>query len=50
MESLDYCLRCFKDVERWEKLVANDYFVVVRCPHCKAVHTVYPDGSVRLQS
>ncbi len=50
MECLDYCLRCFNDVEKWEIVIATQYLVVHRCPYCHAVHTLYPDGTVRLQT
>ncbi len=49
MECLSYCLRCFRDVEKWDKLVATELFIALRCPYCQAVHSLYPDGSVRLQ-
>ncbi|HEX3015054.1 MAG TPA: hypothetical protein VHQ46_01505 [Desulfobacteria bacterium] len=50
MDKLTYCLRCFQDVERWEELVATSTFLAIRCPYCKAVHSIYPDGTVRVQS
>ncbi len=50
MECLSYCLRCFRDIEVWEDLVSTPYIAAVRCPYCQTVHTLYPDGTVRLNA
>ncbi len=50
MESLSYCLQCFKDVKDWEILFTNPVMTVHRCPFCKTIHTIYSDGTVRIKN